>query len=77
MRFSVPETCLASMGDVLLYAHPLGDPRDDVDRQKSRLSDTTDCDDLVNEELPDSMAFYYGNVIYTDEMIRRGAFLNL
>ena len=35
----------------------------DIDRTKSRLPGDTDLSDLINEELSDPVAFYYGKVM--------------
>ena len=59
--FRIPETCLPSMGDRLLYAFPSGAPQGDLDRKKSFLSDKTELYDLINEEFPDSMSFLWGS----------------
>ena len=57
------------MGERLLYAFPSDVPKEDLDTKKSSLSDNTDWPGLINDELSDSMAFYYGDVISTDERI--------
>ena len=52
----VPETCLAAMGDMPLYAFHLEAPQEYLDRKKTLLADDTDSPDLINEELSDSMS---------------------
>ena len=42
-----------------------GVPGEDLDREKSVLSGDTQLSDLINDELPDPMSFYYNRVKYT------------
>ena len=46
----------------LLYAFPSGSHRWDLDRKKSFLPCDLDLYELINEELPFPMSFYYGKV---------------
>ena len=71
--FPGPETGLSSMGDRALYEFPSDAPQVDLDRRQPFLPDNTDRYDLINEELPESISFYCGNVISTDERVWGGA----
>ena len=48
------------MADKLVYAHSLKSSQEGFDRNKSFLSGDFDASELINEELSDSMSFYYG-----------------
>ena len=69
-NFSVPKTGLSAMGDRLLYAIPLEAPQEDIDREKSCLSDNTDRRYIINEDVSDSMSCYREKVMSTDATIR-------
>ena len=77
LQFSYPKTGLSSTGGSSTYAIPSESPRGDMDMKKSCLSDDTESHGRINDELADSMSFYYENVSSKDDGIRGGGVLEL
>ena len=73
-NFPALETGLSSMSGRPLYAIPSDVSREDLDRAKSSLSGNTNWADLINDELPDAMSFYYEEVLSGAKW--SGGFLN-
>ena len=57
------------------YAFPLEVRHGDLDRKESCLSGDTDFPGLINEELPDSIAFIMGKLGGEGERVRGGGVL--
>ena len=62
--------CGWGVGGKVLREYPLEARQWDLDRRESLLPDAGKLRDIINEELSDSMSYYYGEVRSTDAIIR-------